>query len=255
MHEMKPHHKAMRRTNALVMHRILNGCTAEFDDVHLSTLRLILNKPAINFLTIDAALQGAAKGTVVCLTFDDGFSSDYEIVLPVLVDKGIKATFFIVTDWIGKSGHLKEHQIRSMYEAGMQIGSHSHTHPNFLRIDDDAINRELTHSRKKLEDIVGADVKVFSFPYGYENSTLSRKVLQAGYSYCCTSRHGLLRDASPVVPRNSINGTMSEKDIGRILEAKLSIRLKWAVEDVGKSGMKRCFPNYYYKIRSLLLGK
>ena len=167
--------------NTLVMHRILDDSIMQFEDINSYIFKSIFEIPCIKLLSIDSALEYSGKGNVVCLTFDDGFSSDWEIVFPVLQEHGASATFYVVTDWIGKSGYLTKSQIREMKDAGMQIGSHSHTHPDFRILDSDNIRHELTYSRQTLEDIVGGDITTFSFPFGYETTALAHKVFKMGY--------------------------------------------------------------------------
>ncbi len=53
----------------------------------------------------------AKSTTQVALTFDDGYRDNYEIVYPILKRKGLPATYFIVTDYIGKDMPLWYNQL------------------------------------------------------------------------------------------------------------------------------------------------
>ncbi len=43
-------------------------------------------------------LEGDRK---VCIFFDDGWKNQYDVALPILKEFGFKATFSIITDYIG----------------------------------------------------------------------------------------------------------------------------------------------------------
>src|SRR5215472_13598467 len=47
------------------------------------------------------AQKGRQPGTSVELTFDDGHTSDFEFVQPILDARGLIARFFITTGWTG----------------------------------------------------------------------------------------------------------------------------------------------------------
>ncbi|HYR95514.1 MAG TPA: polysaccharide deacetylase family protein, partial [Candidatus Binatus sp.] len=69
------------------------------------------------------------------LTFDDGHASDYTEAFPVLAELGLRATFFVVPTLVDTPGHVTWQQLREMVAGGMEIGSHSLTHPFVDRLD------------------------------------------------------------------------------------------------------------------------
>src|SRR5437016_578259 len=60
----------------------------------------------------------------VLVTFDDSNISDFEMALPALQARGMKAHFYVVSDLIGKKGFLSATQVRELHAAGMVIGNH-----------------------------------------------------------------------------------------------------------------------------------
>ena len=84
--------------NSLVLHRIVKDKTYNFEDISLDVFNEILRNSRLNkyFLTIDDAFSKNMNKDCICLTFDDGFKSDIEIVLPKLKKNNAAATFFIV---------------------------------------------------------------------------------------------------------------------------------------------------------------
>lgn len=239
--------------NTIVLHRVIDGDPVNFIDIDLDSLRYILSKSDLNFVSIDKAFENNHQERPnICLTFDDGFSSDCDLVLPELQRISATATFFIVTDFLDTPGYLTTAQVKSLSQSGMQIGSHSKSHPNFLELNATERTEELQHSKVILEKITGKEVTSFSFPFGFYDCECVEAVFSVGYSICCTSRHGISSKFDFVVPRNSINANTSMNRVDRILNANLTQRFSWYMEDFVKAILKRFFPRFYVILRNLL---
>jgi peptidoglycan/xylan/chitin deacetylase (PgdA/CDA1 family) len=117
------------------------------------------------------------------VTFDDGFEGVYKNAFPIIKKYGIKAMVFLTTDFLdGKmrfdrffgAGHsaapLEWGQVREMHSSGIKIGSHSISHPDMASLDGQTAYREAAASRERIESLVGADVKDFSYPFGNPGS-------------------------------------------------------------------------------------
>ena len=238
--------------NAIVLHRVIDGTSVDFIDIDLNSLRFILSKSELNFLSIDKAFENKYQERPnICLTFDDGFSSDHDLVLPELKKINATATFFIVTDLLDTPGYLKTGQVKSLSESGMQIGSHSKSHPNFLELNAGERMEELRDSKVILEKIIGKELTTFSFPFGFCDDACIKAVFDANYSICCTSNHGVSSNASFIVPRNSINAKTSIRRIEKILNPGFLQFLSWKVEDIVKAILKRLVPKLYVSLRNL----
>lgn len=72
---------------------------------------------------------GFRKGAV-SFTFDDGPKSDIEIAAPMFEKYGYRATFNIVTNWVGGNGMVSWSDVQTLASAGHEIASHSESHPN-----------------------------------------------------------------------------------------------------------------------------
>ena len=80
----------------------------------------------VHFVFAQFSSYGDAK---VSITFDDGFASTYTNALPVLTERGIKATVYVTTDFIGSPGYMTWDQVISLQnDYGWEIGSHTVTH-------------------------------------------------------------------------------------------------------------------------------
>jgi len=245
----------VNKYNTVVLHRVVRNQTETFIDISLDTFRHILSRSMAlgKLVSIDEAIEFSEDSKrSICLTFDDGFSSDYQLVLPELKKLQAAATFFIVTDWLETPGYLTRQQVRDLSDAGMQIGSHSKSHPNFLKITPEERLDELRGSKLILENIIGKEISTFSFPYGFYDKSCCEAVFDSNYSICCTSMHGVSAGTNPIVPRNSINAHTSLNRIDKILRASLMQRVLWYLEDVIKENLKQSFPRFYRTLRNLM---
>src|SRR5712672_2847606 len=61
---------------------------------------------------------------------------------------------------------LPTHEIRTVYRMGMEIGSHTLTHRLLTGRAGADVRYELSESKMRLEDILGAPITAFSYPQG-----------------------------------------------------------------------------------------
>lgn len=105
----------------------------------------------------------------VALTFDAAWGSDKtQNILDILKENEITATFFLVGMWVDKNEEL----VKMIDEQGIEIGTHSNTHPDLTKLDKTQMELELSVSAKKIENITGKKVNIFRAPYGAYNNTL-----------------------------------------------------------------------------------
>jgi len=130
------------------------------------------------------ALEGRAamQEPAVVLAFDDGWESQYRHALPILRRFGYTATFFIITDVVGKDDYMTWGQLRELRNAGMTIGSHSRTHRVLTDIPDRRLlDDEVAGSRRVLESELQAPVAFFAYPFGAQTPRVVAAVRDAGY--------------------------------------------------------------------------
>jgi len=85
-------------------------------------------------------------------------------------------------------------ELRQMQAGGMEIGSHSVTHPILSQVDDDQLRHEVTESKATLEAQLGRPVDVFSYPVGGTasiNDAVTACVEEAGYRVAVTYINGV----------------------------------------------------------------
>ena len=142
----------------------------------------------------------------VAVTFHDAFASVCDNALPEMACRGIPATLFVPTGYLGKSPSWSmsyEHpdqnevvididRLRSLDSRLVAIGSHSVTHPDLTKLSEHDALQELQRSKLALESILDSPVDLFAFPYGGWNNNLLRLSKQAGYARTFTIEPALL---------------------------------------------------------------
>ena len=123
----------------------------------------------------------------IILTFDDGYRSMYDFVMPELVKRNMVATFFIITDKFNHPGYVSESMIQEMHKNGMEIGSHSHSHGDLRNAD---LEIELKQSKTLLENIIDDTVYSFCYPCGLYNKTTVGYLVKCGYKVAVTVKYG-----------------------------------------------------------------
>ena len=113
----------------------------------------------------------------VAISFDAAWGADKTLeIIEVLKEYNATATFFLVGFWVDKYPEM----VKAIDEAGLEIGTHSNTHPDMAKLSKDSVKSELTTSMAKIQDITGKNVKVFRPPYGSYNNTLLNTCTELG---------------------------------------------------------------------------
>ena len=111
----------------------------------------------------------------VIITMDDGYRDNYENALPVLLEHGFKATFFVVTEFIDNNleGYMNWDMVEEMHAAGMQIEPHSKTHADLSAREREYIIYEVLGSMETIAAHIGETPRYFCYPGGrYDDMTL-----------------------------------------------------------------------------------
>ncbi len=127
-----------------------------------------------------------------CLTFDDGLASN-AWAAEQLAARGASADFFVNPSTVGTPGFLNWPTLRRMAAAGMSIQSHGMTHRYLNELDAASVSRELSDSRRAIEDGIGEAVTVYAPAGGRMPVDFAARARDAGYDVICSSRVGLWR--------------------------------------------------------------
>lgn len=183
--------------NSLLFHEI-GGVLPSHYSVNVDILKLTLDVVSgygYDFGTIQSARRpkelADKNRSVVSLTFDDGYLSDYRTVLPLFLERKVCGTFFVVTSFVGKQGYMSWDHVRALADSGMEIGSHTHTHPFLAKLTAEDVSNELYVSKQEIENNLGLKVDSVSLPNGDYDNRVVNIAYNVGYKNICTSIPGL----------------------------------------------------------------
>jgi peptidoglycan/xylan/chitin deacetylase (PgdA/CDA1 family) len=194
----------------------------------------------------------------LCITFDDGYLDNYQIVFPVLQEFQLNATFFVVTSKINGENYMTWSQLKEMTDHGMEIGSHTVNHCSLATKNENEIQFELEYSKKVLEDRLGKTVSSLSVPHGSYDKRVLTIARNVGYLKCCTSDWGFNTDPSNsklgriLVKRNTNIIRICQYEKNYILKIHLIHLIKRMVEKtMGTEMYNRLFRVVYSKPKYL----
>jgi peptidoglycan/xylan/chitin deacetylase (PgdA/CDA1 family) len=156
-----------------------------------------------------------AAGRPVAITFDDAFQELAEHAFPVLERLGLTATVYVPTAYIGATSAwleqigegsrriLSADEMAAVSPAVVEFGAHSHTHRALDTLPLDEVRKEVTISKRTLEEALGRPASTFAYPFGYERTSTRALVREAGYSSACAVgyRHSRATDDVYALPR------------------------------------------------------
>ena len=105
----------------------------------------------------------------VSISFDAAWGNEQtQTLLDILKEKEVKATFFLVGDWVDKYPE----SVKAIADAGHDVGNHSNTHAHLPQLSDDKIQSDLESCNSKIQQITGKCPTLFRPPYGDYNNNL-----------------------------------------------------------------------------------
>ncbi|MFA5363446.1 MAG: family 10 glycosylhydrolase [Candidatus Omnitrophota bacterium] len=161
----------------------------------------------------------------IVISFDDGWKDQYRNAVPILKKYNFSATFFIITDSVGHSDYMNWEQVREMSDSGMDIEPHSHTHSRLSVLPPEQAWREISGSKRLLEDNLHKPVSVFAYPYGSYGEDVISMVKDAGFDSAVTVNGlngGYLfrADRSYVLSRYAVEGEDNLDDAALLKSGK-----------------------------------
>jgi len=163
-------------------------------------------------------LRGERSGRIAVITLDDGYQDNLEAALPLLQRYGFTATVYAVSSVLGRFNCwdaerlgvrkpvMSAAQLRQWAAAGMEVGAHSRSHPHLTRCGDQALHDEIHGAKSDLEDVLGAAVTQFCYPYGDVDGRVAAATREAGFVAATTTSRGRARPGADLwrLPRVQI---------------------------------------------------
>ncbi len=161
----------------------------------------LLRERGYRGVTFSDAIQPGVHGKLLSVTFDDAFRSVIELALPILERAGIPGTVFAPTDFIDAGGPLlwpgidgwfngprareltpmSWTELRTLADAGWEVGSHTGSHPRLTRLDNLALDDELARSKAACEEHLGRACTSIAYPFGDVDPRVVAATAKAGY--------------------------------------------------------------------------
>lgn len=177
------------------------------------------------------------------ITFDDGYKSNYEIAYPILKEKGLRATIYVITSYRGKKPGYNEHfsweEAKEMYDSGV-INIESHTHnlhyyetpgdrsrvAMLARLDGEdekayrsRILEDLKTSRDLIREHLGKEAIALAYPFGAYDQTVLDLAEQAGFKLHVMVRKGAnVRDGKMLINRFTASGQYTGEQLVKLLK-------------------------------------
>jgi peptidoglycan/xylan/chitin deacetylase (PgdA/CDA1 family) len=192
---------------------------------------------------------GGATGPRCVLSFDDATRDHYEVVFPLLRERGLSAVFFVPTAKLNRPGYLTGTQVLELARGGQTIGLHGHDHNRLDLLNDAEIRHQIGHSRLVLRELTGERPWIFAPPGGFYNEHVREVAHGFGAQLIRTMRWGYNRTldlgAMETIP---VNRYTNDEKMMKIIEGR-SARFVY----LGKQAMKALVPGRAYeRLRSQL---
>ena len=158
------------------MKSIIKKVTSRMRRRHMALIALLLAAAAMFYIVNSPAVVGAAAVTrqlpiycvqrdnkAVSLSFDAAWGNeDTQQLIDILGKYNVKATFFVVGDWVEKYPE----SVKALADAGHEIMNHSDDHAHFNQLSHEEIVANITACNEKIAEITGVTPTLFRPPYG-----------------------------------------------------------------------------------------
>ena len=110
---------------------------------------------------------------IITLTFDDGQLGQYNNARPVLMARGLPATFYFISDAFGYGGSsMNTTQARQLINDGFEAGNHTKSHPNLTTLSASGINGQFSTAQSVINTVTGRSPTTCAYPFGSYNGTV-----------------------------------------------------------------------------------
>ena len=188
---------------------------------------------ALTISGLAAALRrGLSTSTrAVAITFDDGYADNLDAV-EALIDRGLSSTLYVTSGEVGARNRLTPSQLAELASIhGVEIGAHSVRHRRLDELDEDELADEVTHSKLRLEELTGKEIRSFSYPHGAYDWRVRRAVISAGYNSAVAVKNAVSHDGDDpfAIARWTVTGCTSAARVSAVIEGE-GVARAWSHE-------------------------
>lgn len=118
------------------------------------------------------------KDKKASISFDAAWGNeDTQQIIDILAQYDVKATFFVVGEWVDKYPE----SVKALHDAGHEVMNHSDTHPYMTKLSATEMLAQVNGCSDKIEKVTGVRPHLFRPPYGDYNDTVIDTLLENGY--------------------------------------------------------------------------
>lgn len=147
------------------------------------------------------ALRGEPVDGLAAVAFDDALAGVARHALPVLYEQDVPSTLMTVSTawgsppkwWPGSAPTMTRAELAEAVAHGVDLAAHTRTHASLTALaggPTGSLRDEVAGCRDELEDLTGAPVELFAYPFGHHDPAVREAVETAGYAAAFTFLNG-----------------------------------------------------------------
>jgi peptidoglycan/xylan/chitin deacetylase (PgdA/CDA1 family) len=155
------------------------------------------------------------------ITFDDGYENTPDAI-ELLCERGLRVSVYVTTGQIDDEQMLGYEQLQRLADRAdaVELGAHSVTHRRLDELSPSEIEREVTGSKRKLEQLLGRPVTSFAYPYGAHDRHVRQSVIAAGFHSAAAVKNAISHDQDDpwAIARWTVESTTDAERIAQVLD-------------------------------------
>jgi peptidoglycan/xylan/chitin deacetylase (PgdA/CDA1 family) len=129
----------------------------------------------------------------IVLTFDDAYRNIHQVAWPLMRERAMTGTLFVVADHVGGSNEwdqmkggprlelMDAAELKEMAASGWEIGSHGCRHLELAKANESQQNDEIFRSKVVMESLLEVSPEFYAYPYGSYTESAKAILREAGY--------------------------------------------------------------------------
>ncbi len=229
---VRARHRGRGSRAAIFLHHRVNDfagdvLTTDPETFAAQLLALSRRYPAIDTASLVSAIaeKRPFPATAVTIHFDDCYRDDYTNGAPILKALSFPATFFVSSGFLDtdraflhdrdryafRFENLSSDELRGWSASGFEVGAHTVNHVDLGTCAADQAAVEIVESSRKLTEVLGKPVTLFSFPFGAIRNIrqeTAELVMRSDYQALFSAHGGFVNGSTSLsdIPRLGANG-------------------------------------------------
>lgn len=188
-----------------------------------------LRMKGYNSISLNEYIAGRKEGTAafdrnIVITFDDGYSDNNRVAMPIMKKYGYTGTVFIAIKYMAWPGYVTWEDVVSLKKNGWEIGSHTYNHVALADCTNESLEKELKDSKAFLNNFDESfNVNTLAYPFGSYNEEAFSALERNGYVAAVTGFDGVNTMDTPSYQLYRVNIFNDGRSVGMFAK-----RLTWA---------------------------